>query len=103
LLFTDWTGITLQSKKGQKALKKIKLLIMHPELVVGGAEKVLLNMLDVIDRDKFQITLLLRNRAVWDEKVPADVDVHYMFQKNPMHSGKITARVYKYMMIFFRE
>lgn len=76
-----------------------KIVIMHPELCVGGAEKVLLNMLKVLPRNKYEVTLLLRNPSLWDEKVPADVRVRYFFQKDPRKCGGLWARVYKYAII----
>lgn len=76
-----------------------KILIMHPALVVGGAEKVLLDMLRVLNRSKYDITLLLNFRAAWDKKIPSDITVHYMFDKDPRSRGRLYARLYKYIMI----
>lgn len=81
-------------------MEKIRILIMHPELVVGGAEKVLLNMLDRLDTNRFEVTLLLRNKAVWDSRVPKTVAVRYMFDKNPNRGVGLVVRLYKYAMIF---
>lgn len=81
--------------------KKKKLLILHPELVVGGVERALLEMLRELDREKFEITLLLRNKACWDNQIPQYIDVHYMMQKNPYQKGRIISRLYKYVMLAF--
>ena len=79
---------------------KKKLLILHPELVVGGAERVLINMLNNIDISKFDITLILRNPAVWDILIPARINVYYLFKVNPRKKNRFCARLYKYCMIF---
>lgn len=78
-----------------------KILFLHPELVVGGAEKVLLNLLKELDRTKFEVTLVLRNKAVWDNQIPKDIKTYYLFDKNPRRSGPLLSRLYKYTMIFF--
>jgi glycosyltransferase involved in cell wall biosynthesis len=80
--------------------KKVRILIMHPELVVGGVEKALLEMLRVLDKEKFEITLLLRNRACWDNRIPSYIDVRYMMSRR-FCQGAIGARLYKYISIFF--
>lgn len=76
-----------------------KILIMHHALVVGGVEKVLLDMLSVLDRNKYRITLLLVYPADWDSRIPSDIDVHYMFAKDPRKRGGFIARLYKYIQI----
>ena len=79
---------------------KQKIIFLHPELCVGGAEKVLLNLLKAIDKSKYEITLLLRNHGAWDKEIPSGIELIYLFEKNPT-KGKIKARIYKYLMIFF--
>jgi glycosyltransferase involved in cell wall biosynthesis len=74
---------------------------MHPELCVGGAEKVLLDMLGNLDKNKYDVSLLLINPSVWDNKIPDYVKTSYMFSKNPRKLNSILARVYKFFMIFF--
>lgn len=73
---------------------------MHPELCVGGAEKVLLNLLWAFDREKYKISLLLRNPGIWDKLIPSDVNFKYLFCSQPT-VGKFKARFYKYALIFF--
>lgn len=72
---------------------------MHPALVVGGAEKVLLDMLQVLDKEKYSITLLLICPAIWDDKIPSNISVHYMFSQDPRKKGSFLSRLYKYLMI----
>ena len=76
------------------------ILIMHPELCVGGAEKVLLNLLQAFDSTKYKISLLLRNPGVWDKLIPSDITVKYLFHSKPT-VGKFKARFYKYALIFY--
>lgn len=74
-----------------------KILIMHPEMCVGGAEKVLLTILQHIDKKKFEVTLLLLNKCdKWDNLIPKDINVRYLFKKNPREFGPIMNRLYKY-------
>lgn len=72
---------------------------MHPELCIGGAEKVLLNLLQAFDRTKYKVTIVLRNPAIWDKLIPTDVSVRYLFHSKPT-VGRFKARFYKYALIF---
>lgn len=81
-------------------MSKIKLLIMHQELSVGGAEKVLLDMLERLDKDKYDITLLLLSPSVWDDRVPDGIKVQYLLRRGPKSGGSMRARLYKYLLIF---
>ena len=76
------------------------ILILHPELCMGGAEKVLINLLHNIDFSKYNIKLLLRNPELWDKSIPAGIEIKYLFSSKPT-IGKIKARLYKYSLIFF--
>lgn len=74
-----------------------KVLIMQPQMRVGGVEKVLLTILKYINKDKFDITLLLLNKCeVWDDLIPKEVKVRYIFNKHPSEFGPINNRIYKY-------
>lgn len=81
-------------------MKKIRLLIMHIELSVGGAEKVLLDMLERLDKDKYDITLLLRSPNKWDDRVPEGIKVKYLLHKGHKSGSKLRTRLYKYLLIF---
>lgn len=72
-----------------------KILIMHNELCIGGAEKVLLNMLNEIDSTKYSVDLLLTIKSEWDDKVPKYINKRYIF-KNDWYKKKKYQRIYRY-------
>ena len=61
---------------------KQKILFIIPTLVGGGAERSLLNLLNVIDVKKYDIELcIVSNRGnLWDE-VPSDIKVTVIFKR----------------------
>ena len=57
-------------------MKKIKVLFRHRSMEMGGVEKVLLDLLDNLPRDIFDITLLLSiYQGELRTKVPADIEL----------------------------
>ncbi|WP_417507934.1 glycosyltransferase [Marinomonas gallaica] len=79
---------------------KRKIVIFQPEMCIGGVERVLINLLEELNYNKYDITIILRNKSVWDEDIPEQVQVKYLFKNNPRKAGPIISRVYKYGMIF---
>lgn len=79
---------------------KKKILIMQPELCVGGVEKVLLTLLYALDRNKYEISLVLRNPSLWDSRIPDDINVKYLFSKSPRNGNRLFAKLYKYGIAF---
>ncbi|MCL9775461.1 glycosyltransferase [Vibrio methylphosphonaticus] len=75
---------------------KKKLLFMQPEFCMGGVERVLLTLLKNINFNKYDVTVLLRNEGIWDEEIPNEVNVRYIFKKSPRKQGKVISRLYKY-------
>lgn len=74
----------------------MKILFITNNLVGGGAEKVLLNLLEEFDGPMYEITLLLiKNKGVYINDVPKHVHVNYMYDISngeiefPMESDKI--------------
>lgn len=56
---------------------KIKVLFIIPTLVGGGAERMLLNLLNGMDRRRFSLSLVLHNRkGIYADDIPADVKVY---------------------------
>lgn len=50
-------------------MEKIKILFVQHELLVGGAEKALFDLIQLMDKSKFDITVFAqRNTGPWDEK-----------------------------------
>ena len=78
---------------------KRKIVIFQPEMCIGGVERVLINLLEELNYNKYDITIVLRNKSVWDKEIPEQVKVKYLFKNNPRKSGPIISRVYKYGMI----
>ncbi len=59
--------------------KKKKIVVLHPSLVMGGEEKVLINMLNVLDYDKVEVTLwLLEPDGVLEKNLTKKVNVKYL-------------------------
>ena len=71
-----------------------KLLIAIDSLGGGGAEKVLINLLNHLNPNKYSITLLLLfNEGVYLKDVPQHVEVKYLF--NPK-MRKLIYKLFKY-------
>ena len=71
--------------------KKIKVLFRHRSMEMGGVEKVLLSMLNGLNKDKFEISLLLSlNQGELRDDIPKDIHFSYLvkgkedFSKNPI-------------------
>ena len=57
--------------------EKIKVLFIIPTMVGGGAERMLLNLLNGMDRTRFSLSLVLHNRkGVYADDIPGDVKVY---------------------------
>ena len=74
----------------------MKILFISNNLVGGGAEKVLLNLLEKLDSPMYEITLLLiKNKGVYINDIPKHVRVKYMYDISnseiefPMETEKI--------------
>ena len=50
-------------------MKKIKVVFVHYKLVCGGAEQALFDLIQLLDKEKFDITLLVQSPGgPWDQK-----------------------------------
>lgn len=50
-------------------MEKIRLVFVHHRLVCGGAENALFDLVGLLDKEKFDITVFAqRNDGIWDEK-----------------------------------
>lgn len=50
-------------------MKRIRIVFVHHRLVCGGAENALFDLINLMDKEKFDITVFAqRNDGVWDEK-----------------------------------
>ncbi|PSL40701.1 glycosyltransferase involved in cell wall biosynthesis [Planomicrobium soli] len=77
-----------------------KMIILQPEMCVGGVERVLLTLLKNLDKEKFDITVMLLNKNVWDDQIPKEIKIKYMFNKNPREYNSLFKRIYKYSRMF---
>lgn len=60
-----------------------KILIIHPSMVGGGAEKVLINMLNSFDYNKYDVTLLsLIDEGINKKFINKNVKYKYVFKKH---------------------
>ena len=50
-------------------MEKIRIVFVHHRLVCGGAENALFDLVNLLDKEKFDITVFAqRNDGIWDEK-----------------------------------
>jgi glycosyltransferase involved in cell wall biosynthesis len=74
-----------------------KLLLAIDNLGGGGAEKVLINLLKNLNKDKYQITLLLLfNEGVYINEVPKHVELKYLFNVKSNVVRRIIYKMFKY-------
>lgn len=74
---------SFQNKEG-KTISMKKILFAVHTLQVGGAERVLLNILKNIDKDKYDITVLaLVNDGIYIEELKKIKEIHYKYIFNP--------------------
>ena len=77
---------SFQNKEG-KTISMKKILFAVHTLQVGGAERVLLNILKNIDKDKYDITVLaLVNDGIYIEELKKIKEIHYKYIFNPFIS-----------------
>lgn len=61
--------------------KKIKVLFRHRSMEMGGVEKVMLSLLNNLDRNKFEITvLLILNQGELRDEIPSHVRKVYLVE-----------------------
>lgn len=75
--------------------KKIKLLFRHRSMEMGGVEKVMLSLLNNLDREKFDMTVLLNlNQGELRNEIPAHVRKVYLTDgKEDMSKNRIVQKV----------
>jgi len=63
-------------------MAKKKILILHYNLQAGGAERVLVNLLKYLDRDKYDVTLkTIFGVGPYVSSVPKDIKFSYVFKR----------------------
>lgn len=79
-----------------------KVLFVMPNLIGGGAEKVLVDILNYIDSSKFEISLLLFNKeGIYLDRIPHEIKVISINDKIKFIPYKIWIRLYKYFPKLF--
>lgn len=75
--------------------RKIKLLFRHRSMEMGGVEKVMLSLLNNLDREKFDMTVLLNlNQGELRNEIPAHVRKVYLTDgKEDMSKNRILQKV----------
>ncbi|WP_313386163.1 glycosyltransferase [Chishuiella sp.] len=60
-------------------MKKVKVLFRHRSMEMGGVQKVLLDLLNNLDRNKFEIALLLNlNQGILLKNIPKDIHLSFL-------------------------
>lgn len=60
-------------------MKKIKVVFVHYKLVCGGAEQALFDLIQLLDKEKFDITLFVQSPGgAWDRKF-IDAGIHVIY------------------------
>lgn len=75
-------------------MKKKKIVIIQETLAGGGAERVLVNILNKFNYDKFEVDLLVIHKTgIYLEKIPENVNIKSIF--SPLESNnKFVKRIY---------
>lgn len=64
-------------------MTKKKILFFAPSLAIGGAERVLVNLLKKIDTDKYEVSLCLFSyTGVYFNEIPSAINVFSIFKSN---------------------
>jgi len=78
--------------------RKIKLLFIHDNLEGGGGERILVDLLNNIDRTKFDLSLVLKEkRGVFLNKVRKDVKVCSLMKINALKDERFLMRAFRYI------
>jgi glycosyltransferase involved in cell wall biosynthesis len=81
-------------------MKKRKVVFIMPNLMGGGAERILINVVTALDRTKFEPVLFLQKRmGPFLDHVPADVPVY--FGSDP--PGKTRAQLPRFIREYLRS
>lgn len=84
-----------------------KLVFLHKNLVIGGVEKVLLNLLKNLDKNKFQVKLILfEKEGDLISEIPNNVEVIYLkkqyLTKNSIFLLKVLKSLINILSYFFQ-
>lgn len=75
---------------------KKKITLIHYNMVFGGVEKVLLNLLKNLDREKFQIRLILfEKEGELLKEIPENVELIFLSKKDESEKNSIANKIIK--------
>ncbi len=81
-------------------MHKLKIVFLLDEFDYGGVSTIILNIFELIDKSKFQLSLLLFNKNPKSEtRIPNYVFVRHLFSKAP---NKINNRLLRYFFEFIK-
>lgn len=73
-----------------------KITLIHYDMVFGGVEKVLLNLLKNLDRQKFKIRLILfEKRGELLSELPEDIEIIFLNKKDSSNKKNILEKIIK--------
>lgn len=79
-------------------MKRAKLLFYIPSLTGGGAERVLVNLLNNIDRTRYEIDLcLLYNKNIFENEIPGDINCFSLI------SNKILWNIFRFFSVILKS
>ena len=82
--------------------RKIKLLFFHTSLELGGGERILINILNHLDRSKFDIVLaLLEKKGVFLTNVPKDIKIISIRKEEYLKNKSFFVRAFRYLKDFY--
>lgn len=91
------TCTNLENKNVRMVFNMKKLLIAIDNLGGGGAEKVLINLLKNLNKDKYNITLLLLfNEGIYLNTLPKHIKVKTLFNPRNNFFRRIIYKMFKY-------
>lgn len=78
-------------------MKKVKLLFVLPSLEGGGAERIVCNLMSVLDRNIFEINLFLfSNKGVYWDLLSDDIKIFFGNENNQNSKWMILKNLYKF-------
>lgn len=73
-----------------------KITLIHYNMVFGGVEKVLLNLLKNLDREKFQIKLILfEKEGELLNELPKDIEIFFLDKRDDVKKKNIIGKINK--------
>ncbi len=76
--------------------RKIKILVVIPSLIMGGAERLTVNVLNNLNRNRFELALcLFENKGILLKKVPNDIRIFDLQKRSKWSFFRLIIRLNK--------